>query len=180
MLYKWSATLPQRALAGGALTCSAVRGSKDTQREQRELAKVCPPQREEYLHNVTPIHLRRPHPHAPSLKSESIKVVRAPRKQISSFSSLNIRAGRLWVLHSRATGFAEPMPLFGAYLWLIREGDTHPRVLPRYRDKCSLFYGRSAKQRLKSRPTSPGQEVGVASRRTDLGSEIPSFTGIFN
>lgn len=57
MLYKWSATLPQRALAGGALTCSAVRGSKDTQREQRELAKVRPPQREEYLHNVTPIHL---------------------------------------------------------------------------------------------------------------------------
>lgn len=170
MLYKWSATLPQRALAGGALTCSAVRGSKDTQREQRELAKVCPPQREEYLHNVTPIHL------PPSKKNESIKVVRGNKFPAFLF----LRFGRLWVLHSRTTEFAEPMPLFGAYLWLIREGDTHPRVMPRYRDKCSLFYGRTAKQRLKSRPTSPGQEIGVANWRTTLGSEIPGFTGIFN
>lgn len=172
MLYKWSATLPQRALAVGALTCSAVRGSKDTQREQRELAKVCPPQREEYLHNVTPIH--------PPLPPKKWVNKSSPRKQIFSFPFLIIRVGRLWVLHSRTTEFAEPMPLFWAYLWLIREGDTHPRVLPRYRDKCSLFYGRSAKQRLKSRSTSPGQEVGVASWRTGLGSEIPGFTGILN
>lgn len=157
MLYKWSATLPQRALAGGALTCSAVRGSKDTQWEQRELAKVCPPQREEHLHKVTPIHPL--HPPKKWVNKSS------PSAEETNFqlSFLIIRAGRLWVLHSRTTEFAEPMPLFGAYLWLIRDGDTHPGVLPRYRDKCSLFYGRSAKQRLKSRPTSPGQEVGVSS-----------------